>query len=100
NSRKRRELLLDGVDQFRLRVNVVMPRRILIRAQADIEFVVEESGWVGSIVGTAQLIRHGCHLGKTQQNLSNLWRKPGCFIERNGIGRGGAHPQCRSEERV
>src|SRR6185312_16818154 len=53
DARERRELALKGINQFRFRVNIVMPGGVIIGPQPDIKLVVEESGWVGPVVGTS-----------------------------------------------
>ena len=90
---KHLQFLLHRLDQLRLGVNRPAPRLVVVRFQPHVELVVEKPGRVRGIVGTPQLVGHRGHLRKAQQDVADLGRKLGRFLERDGVGRGGAHPQ-------
>ena len=87
------ELLLNGFDQLRLGAEVAGPGLVVIWLQADIELVVEEAGGVGAVIGAAQFIGHGGDLREAEQDIADLRGELGGFLERNGVGGGGAHPE-------
>ena len=91
---KCRRFLLNRVDQFLLVVNRPLPDRVVVRLQPDVKFVVEKPGGIRAVVRTPQLVRHGSDLRKAAQNVADLRRQLGGFFKRDGVGSGGAHPQC------
>ena len=48
---KRRELLVDGLDQFLFVADIAAPRFVVVRLQSDVEFAVEKSSGIGAVVG-------------------------------------------------
>src|SRR5579872_288658 len=87
-----REFLVDGRNQVRFGVNGAVPDGVAIRFQAHIKFVIEEAGGIRSVIRAAEFVSHSGHLGKAAEDIANFWRKFLRFIERNGVGRGGSHP--------
>ncbi len=69
------ELLLDRLDEARLGMDFAVPGGVVIRLEADVEFVVEEAGGIGAVVGAAKLVGDRGHLRKAEQNIANLRAK-------------------------
>ena len=90
---KHLQFLLHRLDQLRLGVNLPAPRLVVVWFQPHVELVVEEPGRVRGVVGTPQLVGHRGHLRKAQQDVADLGRELGRFLERDGVRRRGAHPQ-------
>ena len=91
DSGKGLELLVDGLDQPGLGAIGAGPLRVGL--ETDVEFDVEETGRIGAVVGPAEFRGDRGDFGKGAQYLPHLGRDLRRFVERNGVGHGGAHPQ-------
>ena len=88
---KRLELLVDGLDQLRLRVIGAVP--FAVRLEPDEEFHVEEAGRVGAVIRPAMLGGDHGDFGERAENLAHLRRDLARFLEGDRVGHGGANPQ-------
>ena len=88
---KRLELLVDGLDQLRL--GAIRPLPFAVGLEPDEEFHVEKAGGVRAVVRPAMLGGDDGDFGEGAENLADLRRDLARFLERDGVGHGGANPE-------
>src|SRR6185437_703257 len=94
NAREGGKFLLKSIGQFGFVVNASLPPcGIVVWLQSHIKFIVEEAGWVSSIIRAAEFRADLRDHGIRHQNIANSGRKLAGLFERNCVRHRCAHPK-------
>src|SRR5712692_6560902 len=70
-----------------------LPGLVAIGLQSNVKLTIKKAGWIGPVIGTAELRADDGDLRVLVQDVANLGRKFGGVFERDGVRHRGADPE-------
>src|SRR5712692_9573241 len=70
-----------------------LPGLVAIGLQSNVKLTIKKAGWIGPVIGTAELRADHGDLRVLVQDVANLGSKFGGVLERDGVRHGGADPE-------